>query len=248
LRCPDGVEKPGFFQRHAGPGLPKDIRRVPIADKDGKPVEYLSIATRAGVLAAAQFDVLEFHIWGVHIDDGNRPDRIVFDLDPDLSVAFPTVREAADHVRSALDALGLVSFTLLTGGNGVHVVAPVTRQHPWPIVKEFARALAERFATEVPELYVATMSKARRKGRIFIDHFRNERSASAITPYSPRARAGAPVAWPVTWQELATVNAADAVSLTAALQRLTEPDPWDGYDAVRQSLTAAALRSLGVAR
>jgi bifunctional non-homologous end joining protein LigD len=246
LRCPDGLAKQCFFQRHAGPGLPKAIRRVPIVDKDGKQVEYLYIADKAGLLAAAQFDVLEFHIWGVHVDDVDRPDRIVFDLDPDPAVAFPTVREAADHVRTALDALGLVSFAMLTGGKGVHVVAPITRRHPWPIVKQFAKALAERFATDVPELYVATMSKARRTGRIFIDHFRNERTASAIAPYSPRARDGAAVAWPVTWQELTGVGSADDVSVTTASQRLAGRDPWDGYDAARQSLTAAALRSLGV--
>jgi bifunctional non-homologous end joining protein LigD len=135
---------------------------------------------------------------------------------------------------------------MLTGGKGVHVVAPITRRHPWPIVKQFAKALAERFATDVPELYVATMSKARRTGRIFIDHFRNERTASAIAPYSPRARDGAAVAWPVTWQELTGVGSADDVSVTTASQRLAGRDPWDGYDAARQSLTAAALRSLGV--
>ena len=247
LRCPDGVAKQGFFQRHAGGGLPKAIRRVPVIDKDGKQVEYLYIADKAGLLAAAQFDVLEFHIWGVHVDDVDRPDRIVFDLDPDPAMGFPTVREAADHVRAALDALGVASFAMLTGGKGVHVVAPITRRHPWPIVKEFAKALAERFATEVPELYVATMSKARRTGRIFIDHFRNERTASAIAPYSPRGRPGAAVAWPVTWQELASVTSADEVSLATAMQRLAAPDPWDGYNTAKQNLTAAALRSLGVA-
>jgi bifunctional non-homologous end joining protein LigD len=247
LRCPDGVAKQGFFQRHAGAGLPKAIRRVPVIDKDGKQVEYLYIADKAGLLAAAQFDVLEFHIWGVHVDDVDRPDRIVFDLDPDPAIGFPTVREAADHVRAALDALGLASFAMLTGGKGVHVVAPITRRHPWPIVKEFARALAERFATEVPELYVATMSRARRTGRIFIDHFRNERTASAIAPYSPRGRPGAAVAWPVTWRELASFTSADEVSLATATQRSAEPDPWDNYNTAKQSLTAAALRSLGVA-
>ncbi len=247
LRCPDGVAKQCFFQRHAGVGLPKAIRRVPVIDKDGKQVEYLYIADKAGLLAAAQFDVLEFHIWGVHVDDVDRPDRIVFDLDPDPAIGFPTVREAADHVRAALDALGLASFAMLTGGKGVHVVAPITRRHPWPIVKEFTKALAERFATDVPELYVATMSKARRTGRIFIDHFRNERTASAVAPYSPRGRPGAAVAWPVTWQELASVTSADGVSLATATQRLAEPDPWDGYNTAKQSLTAAALRSLGVA-
>jgi bifunctional non-homologous end joining protein LigD len=246
LRCPDGQAAQCFFQRHAGSSLPAAIRRVPIKDKDGEEVEYLYIADSKGILAAAQFGVLEFHIWGVHIDDIERPDRIVFDLDPDPSVTFPKVRDAASGLRAALDALGLASFAMLTGGKGVHVVVPIKRQHSWPTVKQFSKALADRFVEHAPDEYVATMSKARRKGRIFIDHFRNDRTASAITPYSPRARDGAAIAWPVTWEELAKVASADAISLTTAQRRLAEPDPWKAYHTTRQSLTAAALRALNV--
>jgi len=247
LRCPEGRTRQCFFQRHAGAGMPDAIHRVDIPDKDGKSQEYLTIADASGLITAAQLGVLEFHIWGVHIDEVERPDRIVFDLDPDPSVAFPAVRDAALDMRAALDAVGLASFALLTGGKGVHVVVPIVRRQTWPTVKRFAQALAERFAAQVPERYVATMRKARRKGRIFIDYFRNDRSASAIAPYSPRAREGAPVAWPVTWEELAKAPAADTVSLATAMRRLAEPDPWDGYHRTEQHLTAAALSALDVA-
>jgi bifunctional non-homologous end joining protein LigD len=247
MRYPDGLEHPGFFQRHPGHGMPKTIHPFPIKDANGQDTTYLFIADRAGLLSAAQFDVLEFHIWGVHIDDVDRPDRIVFDLDPDPTVDFVQVREAAEQIRTALQALHLTSFAMLTGGKGVHVVVPILRQYPWSVVSQFAKALSERFAHEEPGRYVATMRKARRKGRIFIDYFRNERAASAIAPYSPRARDTASVAWPVTWRDLAQTDAADAVTVTTALQRLAEPDPWNDYHTMRQHLTAADLRTLNIA-
>jgi bifunctional non-homologous end joining protein LigD len=126
------------------------------------------------------------------------------------------------------------------------VVVPIARRHTWPTVKQFAKALAERFAEQMPDLYVATMRKARRKGRIFIDHFRNELTASAVVPYSPRAREGAPVAWPVTWEALATTESANVVSLKGAGERLKGRDPWENYERTRQGLAARALRALGV--
>jgi bifunctional non-homologous end joining protein LigD len=247
VRCPEGSGGSCFFQRHAGSGLPDALRRMDIPKTDGGgSEEYLYLSGKAGLVAAAQMGVLELHIWGSRIDDVERPDRIVFDLDPDPSVGFEAVKTAADGFRAALDALGLASFPLLTGGKGVHVVVPIQRRHQWPAVKGFARALAERFAENEPERYVATASKAKRKGRIFIDYLRNDRSATAIAPYSPRARAGAPVAWPVTWDALKKVEAANVVSIEDARRRLDEPDPWDGYAALRQGLTKAALEALGV--
>jgi bifunctional non-homologous end joining protein LigD len=246
LRYPDGMGKPGFFQRHAGPGFPKAIRRFPAEGKGNKKVEYLCIPDLQGLLAAAQVDVLEFHIWGVHADDMQHPDRIVFDLDPDPAVSFEAVRDGASHLRAALEALELASFPMLTGGKGVHVVVPIARRHTWPTVKQFAKGLAERFAEQMPDLYVATMRKSKRKGRIFIDHFRNELTASAVVPYSPRAREGAPVAWPVTWEALAKTKSANVVSLKGAAERLKEPDPWESYARIKQGLTAAALQALAV--
>jgi len=246
MRCPDGQGAACFFQRHAGMGLSEAIGRFDLKGARGGTKEYLSITDKTGLLAAAQLGVLEFHIWGVHTDDVTRPDRLVFDLDPDPTVGFAAVARAALEVRDALDALGLKSFALLTGGKGVHVVVPLARRQDWPTVKCFARALAERFVAEAPDRYVATMRKEKRKGRIFIDYFRNDLTASAIAPYSPRARAGASVAWPVSWAELAKANAADSITIKTAHQRLAKPDPWPDYAKMRQYLSAAALKALEV--
>lgn len=244
VRCPQGSAGKCFFQRHGGAGLPEQFHRQAIAGKDSGEQEYLYVDAPAALVAAAQMGVLEFHIWGSRIDDIDRPDRLVFDLDPDPSVGFADVKHAARRLRDALDALGLVSFPLVTGGKGVHVVAPLARRHAWPTVKAFAAALAGRFAADEPDRYVATMRKARRKGRVFIDHFRNDRTATAIAPYSPRARADATLAWPLDWDGLDAVTSADAFRL-----REVDPgtaDPWTGYADLRQPLKAASLRALGV--
>lgn len=246
VRCPQGRAKKCFFQRHGGAGFPETIQRMPVRLKDGSTEDYLYIEDLEDLLSCAQMGVLEFHIWGSRVDNIERPDRLVFDLDPDPSLTFADVRDAAFHMRDALDALGLQTFPLLTGGKGVHVVAPLQRRHGWDTVKAFARALAIRMAEDQPERYIATMSKAKRKGRIFIDYLRNERGSTAIAPYSPRAREGAPVAWPVTWQELEHIEAANIVNLANAMPRLADPDPWAGYDDVRQGLRKAALDALGV--
>ena len=246
VRCPQGRGKKCFFQRHAGAGLGDAFRQLAVRTKDGGSDDYLYLNGTSGLIAAAQMGVLELHIWGSRIDDIERPDRIVFDLDPDPSVAFSAVKTAATAMRDALEGLGLRSFPLLTGGKGIHVVAPVLPRCEWPAVRGFAKALAERFAADAPDRFIATMSKAKRKGRIFIDYLRNDRSATAIAPYSPRAREGAPVAWPVTWAALDGIAAANAVTLVEARARLGELDPWDGYAAVRQELTPSALKTLGV--
>lgn len=244
VRCPQGSARKCFFQRHGGAGLPAQFHRRSIAGKDGGEEEYLYVDDPSALVAAAQMGVLEFHIWGSRIDDIDRPDRLVLDLDPDASVGFAAVKRAAFQLRDALDALGLVSFPLVTGGKGVHVVSPLARRHGWPTVKAFAGALAGRFAADEPDRYVATMSKAKRKGRVFIDFLRNDRTATAIAPYSPRAREGATLAWPLDWDGLDAVQSADAFRLRGV--DTSSPDPWAGYGEVRQPLKAASLRALGV--
>jgi len=246
VRCPEGRQKQCFFQRHAGRGFPESFRGFPLRLKDGRTEEYIYLADGASIVVAAQVGVLELHLWGSRIDDVERPDRLVFDLDPDPSVDFREVKRTAGEMRQALDALGLQSFCLLTGGKGIHVVAPIRRQHAWPVVTAFTKALAERFAEQAPPRFVATMSKARCKGRIFIDHFRNQRGSSAIAPYSPRAWEGAPVAWPVTWEALDGIDGAAVVTVANAAERLREPDPWKGYGRLRQGLNKPALRALGI--
>src|SRR5690606_29913437 len=154
VRCPQGEGGSCFFQRHAGTGLPRGFARQTVAEKDGGSEEYIYITGRRGLVEAAQIGVLEIHIWGSRIDRVEVPDRIVFDLDPDEGLPFSRVREAAAGMRGVLDALGLSSFALVTGGKGVHVVVPVRRRHEWPMVKGFCRAVAERVVEADPERFV----------------------------------------------------------------------------------------------
>ena len=145
---------------------------------------------------------IEFHIWGSRNDSLEKPDRLVFDLDPDEGLDFANVRKAAHDLRRHLADIGLTTFPMLTGGKGVHVVVPLTPKAEWPAVKDFAQRFAMALAEAEPERFTANLSKAKRAGRIFIDYLRNQRGATAIMPYSARARAGAPVAAPINWDEL----------------------------------------------
>jgi bifunctional non-homologous end joining protein LigD len=245
VRCPDGQGAPCFYQRHILRGFPKAIRQMTRPEK--RDVEdYIYIEDLQGLLALAQMGVLEVHVWGSSIDRIEQPDRMVFDLDPAPDVPFPLVREAALRVRDVLDALGLKSFPMLSGGKGVHVVVPIAPKHEWPVVKAFSGAVAERIATDQPERYVATMTKAKRHGKVFIDFFRNDKTATAIAPYSTRARPGAPLAWPMSWTMLPRVRSASDVTIATYRQRLKGRDPWAGYHQLKQGLTAAALKALGV--
>lgn len=245
VRCPDGRDGQCFFQRHAGAGLPMVFRRVEVAGSAGKREAYLLLSGVEGLVSAAQVGVLEIHIWGATADDIERPNRLVFDLDPGDGVDFAEVKRAAGDMRGTLDALGLDSVPMLTGGKGIHVVVPIARRHEWPVTKAFCKAVADRLADAAPDRFVATMAKAKRRGRIFIDYLRNDRSATAIAPFSPRARPGAPVAWPVEWADLAGITASGLVSVPDVLAGRRKPAAWKRYPS-RQALKAQALRALGV--
>ena len=245
VRCPDGRQKYCFFQRHPSAHMPAGFKPAAVPDNDGTSADYLTLEGVEGIVGCAQIGALEIHGWGARVDDIEHPDRLVFDLDPAPDVAFEAVKTAASTMREALEALNLKSFALLTGGKGIHVVVPLEPRHEWPVVKRFARAMAEHFVEHEPARYVAAMSKAKRNGKIFIDHFRNERSASAVMPYSPRARGGAPLAWPVEWSDLASIDRADAVTIATYSDRLGSK-PWRGYFEAKQALSEAALQALHV--
>jgi len=244
VRCPDGYEDGCFFQKHGMAGFPKAFRRVQIREKDGDPADYLYVADAAGLAAAAQMGALELHIWGAHIDRLERPDRLVFDLDPAGDVPFSAVKQAASDLRTILNTAGLDSFPLLTGGKGLHVVAPLERRQGWDEVKRFAAGLARALSASEPDRFTAQASMAERKGRIFIDWLRNERGATAIAPFSPRAKKGAPVATPVSWSELDAFERSDAYRLDTITPRLEamKHDPWQGYGDIRQSIRKQALQ------
>ena len=231
VRCPDGIGDKCFFQKHLTASMPKSFKTVSIREKDGGKADYLYVEDKAGIVAAAQIGALELHVWGAPNDDLEHPDRMVFDLDPDDSVAFAEVKAAAGDLRSVLEAANLQSFAMVTGGKGIHVIVPLSGRNDWEEVKTFASGLARSFAERDPDRFIATASKAKRKGRIFIDWLRNERGATAILPYSPRARKGAPVAVPVGWSELSRLKSASAFDTVAVLKRLKslKRDPWPGY-------------------
>ena len=241
VRCPDGENGQCFFQKHESKGFPDQIKLLEIEESDGKRDNYLYADTLASLVAGVQMGTLEFHIWGSRIDDIEKPDRIVFDLDPDEGLDFRDVRDAALDVRDRLAALGLQTVPMVTGGKGVHVIAPVTRRLEWPHVKQFARDFAKTLEEEAPDRYVANMAKAKRKGRIFVDYLRNERGATAICPYSTRRRSGAPVATPVSWEELKGLDAANTFHIGDMEKRLAQADPWQDAGGWRQSVTKAML-------
>lgn len=219
LRLPEGMGGERFFQKHRGKGFPPGLKPVVIEESDGGRAEYMYVSDAAGLVGGVQMGTVEFHIWGSRRDRPGRPDRMVFDLDPGEGLGFPQVREAAVDLRDVLARCGLPAWPLVTGGKGIHVVVELRRTVDWSTVKRFAQTLATHLAESRPERFVAQMSKAKREGRIFIDWLRNERGATAIAPFSVRARPGAPVAVPVGWDELQSLGAANAFSLGAARER-----------------------------
>ena len=219
VRCPDGIGGAHFFQKHAGPGFGASVRRHTIAENDGDEAAYFFIDDVAGLMNLVQMNALEFHPWGSRVDALEQPDRMVFDLDPDTSIAWSDIKAAARDVRARLAQVGLDSYPRLSGGKGVHVVVPIQPQADWAQVRHFCEAFADAMAQHNPARYVATMSKAKRAGRIFIDWLRNGRGATAIASWSLRARPGAPAAMPLTWEQFARVSRPDRYTLQDAAQR-----------------------------
>jgi bifunctional non-homologous end joining protein LigD len=247
VRCPEGTGKPCFYQKHVNQMAPPGIESVDVPDKAGKIEPYFTLSTAEALAGLAQMGVLEAHPWGSRNDDLEHPDRIIFDLDPDLSISWARLAESADEVRKRLKKLGLESFLKSTGGKGLHVVAPIAPEHGWPIIKEFAHAVVLQMERENPALYLTKMTKAARKDRIYLDYLRNERGATAVAAFSPRARVGAPVSLPLSWSELKsakrpTAHVADFEEWKGRLKR----DPWKQFFRVRQRITSKLLGSLKI--
>ncbi|HLL58755.1 MAG TPA: DNA ligase D, partial [Allosphingosinicella sp.] len=202
VRCPQGRAKKCFFQKHDAGTFGPNIHQIPIEEKKGETEDYIFVADQAGLMTCVQMGTIEFHGWGSPVVDVERPDRLVFDLDPDEGLGFEEVKRAARDLKRYLADMGLQTFPLVTGGKGLHVVVPLTPQAEWPEVKDFAQRFCVALATAEPDRFTANMAKAKRTGRIFLDYLRNQRGATAIMPYSARAREGAPVSAPISWDEL----------------------------------------------
>ena len=247
VRCPEGQGKECFYQKHLSSGVPDVIGRVEIPEKSGSET-YLVIENLAGLVAMVQMGVLEIHLWGSTVDKLETPDRIVFDLDPDVGLPWERVTEAAIEMREALLGIGLRSFAKTTGGKGLHVVVPVAPKLDWDAVKEFAKWVAERFVKAYPDRYTSNMAKRARTGRVFIDYLRNGRGATAIAPYSARAREGATVAAPLFWEEVEKGAKPDAFTVATVPSRLAKlkSDPWEEMPKLRQSISAKVRREIGI--
>lgn len=238
MRCPAGVAGECFFQKHRTQGFPAAVHEV----NDPKDRQrWLYIEDLAGLMGLVQMNALEFHVWGSTVRSLERADRLVIDLDPGPGVTWRMVIEGALALRRRLEGLGLRSFVRTTGGKGLHVVVPVRPGCTWERARAFTRALAEELVRSQPQRYLVVAAKAERTGRIFVDYLRNGRGATAVCSYSLRNRPGAPIATPLTWEELPRVRSGAQFGYASIERRLArlKADPWAGFDAVRQSLPKA---------
>ncbi|MBI2690082.1 MAG: hypothetical protein HYX27_27570 [Acidobacteria bacterium] len=212
LRCPEGFAAECFYQRSPGKGFGSDVHSFPFQHK-GKSYEYFYVESATGVMELIQMGVVEIHPWGATVDAIDYPDRMIFDLDPADDVPFAAVKVAAQELRQRLKKLGYTSKLKTTGGKGLHVTAALEGKEKWAPVKELAASVAHGMVEDAPEAFVATMTKAKRTGKIFIDYFRNDYTATAIADYSVRARPGAPVAMPIQWTELDGLRAGNQFTI-----------------------------------
>jgi len=240
VKCPGGDFAHCFFAKHAG-----EPRKATARPADDPP--YMRLPTLRAIVEAVQNGAIEFHTWQAAFPRLDRPDRLVLDLDPDTGVTWPEFRESAGIVRELLESLGLGWFLKTTGGKGLHFVLPLERRHTWDEAKAFAHAIARKLEADHPDRFIATASKARRKGLVFVDWLRNADGATAVAAYSLRARDGLPVSMPIDWRDLTTdvrgahFNWRNVPGILAKRRR----DPWKDYEAARQRLSAKALRALG---
>jgi len=247
VRCPQGPASPCFFQKH---GTAKDfpgIDTVMIEESGGRKPYFIVNNVRA-LVALTQMNTIELHTWGACAKSLERPDRMILDLDPDASLSWPSVVDAAHFVRHLLDEIRMVSFLRTTGGKGLHIVAPLQRRHHWEEVKRFGKAIALRLVARHPDQFVANVSKTERAGKIYVDWLRNGRGATAIASWSVRARENPAVACPISWEELDVKTPPASFDMRAALERTAQvPDPWAGYEDARQRITSRMFHILEAA-
>jgi bifunctional non-homologous end joining protein LigD len=246
VRCPAGPGEGCFYQKNIDPRFPEQIERVPVELGGGG--VYAAANSIEAVVGLVQMGVIELHAWGSTTRDLERPDRMVIDLDPDPKLPWRYVMGAAHHARERLEDLGLESFVKTTGGKGLHVVVPLTRRHDWVEVKEFSRAVANAMVADRPRDYTVNAAKRERSQRIYIDYLRNSEGATAIAPYSVRARPGAPVATPLHWDEVAGRMKPERFHVGNVTRRLQglHTDPWKALRRQGQTLTTAMKRKLGI--
>jgi bifunctional non-homologous end joining protein LigD len=247
VRCPQGPGEGCFYQKHIDKAWSDEIERVAIPESDGEGI-YAVANTAAAVVGLVQKGVIELHVWGATTRDLSKPDRMIFDLDPDVAVPWREVMAATRRTRDKLAELGLESFLKTSGGKGLHVAVPLAPRHEWEEVKEFSRAVAEALAEEEPRLFTAKMAKKERTRRIFIDYLRNSPGATTVAAYSVRARKGALVSTPLHWDELGGRMKPTSFHVGNVARRLQglHSDPWKAFRRTSQTLTAPMKRKLGL--
>ncbi len=234
VRCPKGVAQACFFKKHPGSDS-KGIAKKEVINSEGEAEEYFYIENEYGIISEAQMGTLEFHIWGSRVDNIDKPDMLVFDLDPDEGMDICIVRQGVRDIKSILDELSLTSFLKTSGGKGYHVVVPLIPSVSWDVFYDFARRVAEVMESKWPDRYTSNVRKARRTNKIFIDWMRNGKGATSVAPYSLRARDGAKVSMPISWDELDSVTP-DGIDMKEALARIKDNDPWKGFFDTKQQL------------
>jgi len=247
LRCPEGWKGECFFQKHPRKTMARNLPRVSVKEKKGVK-EYVYVRSIADIVMLAQAGTLEFHPWGSQVSDVEKPDIMVFDLDPSSGVPWTYILQTATSLRDRLDDLGLPSFPRTTGGKGLHLVVPLQPATDWDDVKNFAKAVSEQHAGEDPKRLTTNMSKTKRRGKIFIDYLRNGRGQTAIASYSLRAREGAPVAVPVRWDEVGDALRSDRYNIENLRRRLgaLHEDPWEGFFDARTAITKKMRKAAGL--
>jgi len=243
VRCPNGWEK-CFYQKNADSSTHEAISRVKV---DTTGTLYMTADSVSALVALLQMGVLELHPWGSREPKLGYPDRIIFDLDPDESVSWADVKQAVQIVRTLLDSIGLPAFLKTTGGKGLHVVVPIKPTVEWEQVKGFTKAVAELLERTFPDRFTSKLLKVSRHGRIFIDYLRNAEGATAVGPYSLRAKANAPVATPIAWSELTKDVRYAHFNVQTVPQRLArmKSDPWKDLGESETSLTSTLMAKVG---
>jgi len=239
VRSPDGIEGESFYKKHPDESS-RWLKRVLLPGSDGQEEEYFAIASAKGLVGEAQMGTLEFHVWASKLKSLEKPDMMVFDLDPDEGLEIEKIRRGALDLKAALEETGLESFLKTSGGKGYHIVVPLQPKAGWEAFSGFAKSMAEAMEARWPDRYTAYIAKKARKGRIFVDWMRNARGATAVSAYSLRAREDAPVSMPIAWDELKRVLPA-SITMGKALRRLKGDDPWENFGKVKQSLRQSGV-------
>jgi DNA ligase D-like protein (predicted polymerase)/DNA ligase D-like protein (predicted 3'-phosphoesterase) len=234
IRCPDGINNSCFFKKHLGLHN-KGIGTINIPSDSDDKEDYYYIKNISGLISEVQMNTIEFHIWGSNIKNLEKPDIMVFDLDPDEGMSLKKIRQGVKDLKSILDELSIISFLKTSGGKGYHIVIPVKPSASWEKFREFAKNIAEVMEMKWPDRYVSNVRKVNRKNKIFVDWIRNTRSSTSIAPYSVRIKEKASISMPITWKELDTISP-NGITMSEAIKRLHRKDPWENFFKVKQQI------------